>query len=151
MTDLYFAYGSNMSSARLRARIEGATSLGRARIADHRLVCNKAGKDGSGKANLVRAPAQEAWGVVFRIARADWPLLDRCEWGYRRVVRSVTSESDDALEVQLYLARPPLGEPPPPFEWYRAHMLDGALEHHLPESYVAAIRTWAVRPDEDAG
>ncbi len=71
--DLYFAYGSNMTSARLRARIPSARSVGAARIDGRRLVCNKRGRDGSGKANLCASPGGEAWGVVYEVDAADWP------------------------------------------------------------------------------
>ena len=51
----YFAYGSNLSLARLRERIGIALPLGVAELPDYRLVCDKRGADGSAKANLTHS------------------------------------------------------------------------------------------------
>ncbi|MEZ4215448.1 MAG: gamma-glutamylcyclotransferase family protein [Myxococcota bacterium] len=144
MQDLYFAYGSNMSTARLRARIASARHVGAARLAGHALVCNKRGKDGSGKANLVPHAARDAWGVVFELARADWPALDRFEWGYARSACVVHARDGTALEAHVYLALAPGPGPLAPFDWYRDHCLAGALEHALPQEVVGEIRGWRV-------
>ena len=76
---LYFAYGSNMSSARLRDRIPDAQSIGRAHWPGMRLAFNKVGVDGSGKANLVADPGSVAWGVLFKIPGDAWAILDAFE------------------------------------------------------------------------
>ena len=49
----YFAYGSNMSSRRLRERMPGARAESRAILPCHRLAWHKIGKDGSGKCDIV--------------------------------------------------------------------------------------------------
>lgn len=46
---LYFAYGSNMSSARLRARVPSCRPIGIAFLPGHELRFHKRSKDGSGK------------------------------------------------------------------------------------------------------
>ena len=71
MADLYFSYGSNMSSERLGDRIAIARAIGPARIDAYRLRCNKRGADGSGKANLVIDASSHAWGVLFEIAASS--------------------------------------------------------------------------------
>jgi len=50
-----FAYGSNMSTKWMQGRVSSAKPIGRAKLSDKRLVCNKKSEDGSGKANLVDA------------------------------------------------------------------------------------------------
>ena len=50
---IYYAYGSNMSSARLVERVPGARTLGPAQLEQWRLLCTKPGADGSGKVNLI--------------------------------------------------------------------------------------------------
>lgn len=150
MTQLYFAYGSNMSSARLRARIPGAVPAGAARLEGYRLRCNKRGKDGSGKANLVSTAEAEAWGVLFRLPDPDWEALDRFEWGYERQVCHVLSGLGEGVgavelrEAQLYVALRPEEREIPPFDWYRRHCLEGAREHALPGHVVAQISGWRV-------
>ncbi len=143
MHPFYFAYGSNMSTARLRARIPTAAPVGAARIDGYRLICNKRGKDGSGKANLVTTPDGEAWGVLFRIEAGDWRALDRYEWGYeRRPCRVVATR--ESCSAQLYLALAPESREIPPFDWYRSHCLDGAREHALPAQVIDEIEHWTV-------
>ena len=132
-----------MSTDRLRARIPGAEPAGAARIEGFELVCNKRGKDGSGKANLVEASAS-AWGVLFRVTHADWTALDRFEWGYARHTCRVFDRADTPLDAQLYLALAPEPRDIPPYDWYRAHCLDGAREHDLPGDVIATIESWAV-------
>lgn len=144
MNHLYFAYGSNMSTVRLRARIPRAEPIGAARIEGFETLCNKRGKDGSGKANLVPTPAAEAWGVLFRLDAADWEILDRYEWGYRRSASRVLARKGKAHRAQLYLALQPEEHEIPPFDWYRALCLEGAREHALPESTIARITGWTV-------
>ena len=147
MPHLYFAYGSNMSTTRLRARITGAEPIGAARIDGYLLRCNKRGKDGSGKANLVAAPVASTWGVLFALASRDWAELDRCEWGYDRLACEVTSAAGTAIAAQLYLARAPEPHEIAPFDWYREHCLEGAREHRLPGSVIEVIVGWTVELD----
>jgi gamma-glutamylcyclotransferase len=142
--DFYFAYGSNMSSQRFSARIANAPSLGRAQLPDWDLVCNKRGRDGSGKANLIARPGAAAWGVLYELEPHHWPVLDRFEPGYLRTACEVLTDTAQTLEVHIYLAEPPF-EPLPPSDWYRDYLLDGAKEHRLPTAYIASIREWSVQ------
>ncbi len=135
----YFAYGSNMSSARLRARIPGASSLGRAWLADRQLVFNKPSADGSGKANLSCQPGARSWGVVYRLAPADWTRLDDYEPGYARVTCRVVRDGGRRLTAQTYVFESTGGEIQP-FDWYLALLLAGAREHDLPRAYVETLR-----------
>src|SRR5690606_35721675 len=99
---LYFAYGSNMSQARLSARIPSATKLIAAELMGFVLAFNKLGIDGSAKGNLLRTgdPIDSVWGVVYQIDATALPLLDSIEGdGYIR--RTVAVYLDDIrLEVQ---------------------------------------------------
>ena len=82
--------------------------------------------------------------------------LDKAEdhdKGYQRedafVVVSCTG--DKKITASTYLARPEAhDENLLPYDWYRALIVAGALEHELPESYVAALRDAVVRADPDA-
>jgi gamma-glutamylcyclotransferase len=140
----YFAYGSNMSSRRLVARVPGAISLGRAHLPDWELVCNKRGRDESGKANLIERTGARAWGVIYRLDPSHWNMLDRFEPGYTRETSTVIMDTRATVDVTLYLADPPL-ESLPPLDWYRDYLIDGAEEHRLPEEYVCSIREWSVQ------
>ena len=148
----YFAYGSNMSTARLRARVPSATVHGRARLPGHALRFHKSSEaDGSAKCDACATggPGDAVLGVVFRIEPAERAHLDRAEGlgvGYERKRVTVQLEDGDRVEAFTYYAvriDPDLA----PYRWYKEHVLRGAVEHGLPEPYVAAIR--AVSPWDD--
>ena len=101
MPELYFAYGSNMSSARLRERVPAARSLGRGQLAGFRLAWNRPGQDGSGKANIVVAEAQIVWGVLYEFPESQWPTLDRFEPNYARETHSLLDRAGQTVSAQL--------------------------------------------------
>ena len=144
-TYLYFAYGSNMSSARLTARTPSARAVGRGRLPGHALRWHKLGRDGSGKCDVVVADTGSTaavWGVLYRIDCAEKADLDRIEGlgvGYDEHEVVVATEAGEVV-ARTYRARPGAVDPAlRPRRWYKAHVLDGAREHGLPASYVAMI------------
>ncbi len=144
MSLIYFAYGSNMSSLRLGARIPSARALGRARLEDHRLLFNKRSVDGSGKANLVRSAGHVAWGVAYEVDHPCWDSLDSFERGYRRTLVSIHLEAAaESMDAQTYLALQP-SEEIAPYDWYLEHLLDGAREFALPSRYLETLRATSV-------
>lgn len=82
---LYFAYGSNMLTARLARRVAGVRAVGAAWLPGYRLGFHKRGMDGSGKATVVATGATEdrVHGVLFDLPATEQPTLDRIEGGYR--------------------------------------------------------------------
>lgn len=138
-----FAYGSNMCTARLQARVPSARALGIASLAGHSLRFHKRGwRDGSGKCDAFACddPGARVWGVVFEIDDAEKPDLDRIEGldnGYDQARLAVTPPAGQPHEAWLYRAHPSAIDPAAiPFRWYRDLALAGAREHHLPEAYV---------------
>jgi len=144
VTDFYFAYGSNMSGARLCERIERPERICVARLAGWRLVYNKPGRDGSGKANLVPDAGAHVHGVVWSIAQHDWPILDRFEPGYARTRLAVEAEDDRVHETLAYL-HPTRGPELVPHAWYVQYLIDGAREHGLPDAYLRALKSVPTR------
>ncbi|MCP5055971.1 MAG: gamma-glutamylcyclotransferase [bacterium] len=147
---LYFAYGSNLSAARLQARVLTAEPAGTARLEGHRLVCDKPGRDGSAKANLVTDPAGHVWGALYLLEARHLATLDRFEGGYERLVVSVESHVDgraagfrDALTYRSDLRT----ADPIPFDWYRQLILDGARDHGLPAAWLARLEALPCRLD----
>jgi len=136
--EIYFAYGSNMSSLRLRERIPSARSLGAAQLAGWRLAPNKPGRDGTGKANLVADANTLVWGVLYELGPADWPTLDRYEPGYIRISQSLVESGELTRRAEVYVFERP-GPDLPMHDWYREHLVEGAREHALPADYVAAL------------
>jgi gamma-glutamylcyclotransferase len=147
MSQLYFAYGSNMSSARLRERVPDARSLGRARLPGFRLAWNKPGRDGTGKANIVAAQSQVVWGVLYQFESSNWPLLDGIEGDYARERWDVQNLRGEQIDAHVYRWRgDPAAPDLAPLAWYRRHLLDGAREHDLPREVIEALE----RPLEES-
>ncbi len=152
----YFAYGSNMATARLRApnRAPSARKVGVATLPEYALRFHKRSKDGSGKCDacLTREPTDLVFGVVFDIAPEDKERLDRAEGvgsGYEE--REVSVELDgESCKAFLYVAQRKCTDPGlAPYDWYRDWVLMGAREHHLPDDYIRAIEKIQTYPDPD--
>ena len=135
--DLYFAYGSNMSSRRLRERLSSAKALGMARLDGYAWCCNKLGKDGSGKANLMTQNGAQVFGVLYEIKSKQWKQLDRLELGYQRIEVELEFEGQPrtawSYQSKLITANPPTPE-------YLSFIIDGLIEHKLPMAYVSELR-----------
>lgn len=137
MQALYFAYGSNLASARLRERVPSARPRGVAQLDGRRLALDKPGRDGTAKANLRISPEASVWGVVYALDEGHWPLLDACEPGYRRVevVVSVAGASTPAATYTSDLST----EDRVPSRAYKRFLVDGAREHGLPAHWVKLL------------
>ncbi len=158
----YFAYGSNLYSKRLIARLNQVERLGTRLLPEHRLCFHKVGwRDGSAKCDAHRTNNNEdfMYGVLYEIMAEQLPILDEIEGvghGYER------------HEVQLYL---PATDPPHigsdltpqsglagtpaetaftyiatlidaelrPYDWYVNHVVKGAYEAGFPQNYIDTI------------
>ncbi|MEO6203549.1 MAG: gamma-glutamylcyclotransferase family protein [Nitrospirales bacterium] len=138
-----FAYGSNMSLARLRGRAPSVQFVAVATLVGHRLAFHKVSKDRSGKcdAQYTGSPEDKVIGVVFEVSESEKLSLDKAEGlgtGYdEKHVEVVTSERR-TLDAQMYFAThidPSLK----PYHWYKKHVLVGAQENNLPPGYIAQI------------
>ncbi len=151
-TVLYFAYGSNMLSRRLRARdrTPSATAVGTGFVAGRRLAFDKVSTDGSGKcdAEPTSRPTDRVYGVLYEIDPAEDPSLDRAEGlgaGYREepVTIATGSGTRNATTYAATAKEPALR----PYHWYKALVIAGAVEHGLPTAYVEWLRTCQSQPD----
>ena len=140
-TIAYFAYGSNMLTARLRERVPSATRRHIGHLKVHTVAFHKHSLDGSGKATLTHSCAQVAHGCVFTISRDEKNSLDSAESlgkGYheKAVLVQVGSE---LFEAFTYVAAPSHLDPTlQPYDWYLALVEAGAREHQLPEWVIEA-------------
>ena len=154
----YFAYGSNMQTATLRGRrgIEPSRAVA-ARIAGWRVVFDKPplAPIGESFANLLADPRGEALGVLYELGVTDLEHVELTE--------GVRIGNYDRLEVEARpLANP--GEPVTavtlasrrreasllPSTRYMALLIEGAIEHGLPEEYVGWLRAVPARPESEA-
>ncbi|MFO7562594.1 MAG: gamma-glutamylcyclotransferase family protein [Enhygromyxa sp.] len=136
----YFAYGSNMSRARLEARLGRVVDLGRARCPDRRHEFSKLGRDGSGKGNIELARDELVWGVVYEIEPVQLERLIEFEFGYRVVeveveVELATPEPEPAVTFEALACCPGLA----PTREYLEHYVAGIREHRIPDAYLAAV------------
>ena len=141
MQALYFAYGSNMASRRMRERVPGARAAGRARLDGWRLVADKPGRDGSAKANVARTPGACVWGVLWELGEDDLAALDRFEAGYERIAVTV-DPGEGAVPATTYASRRRDAAPGLAPE-YKAWILEGAREHGLPPEWLGALEALA--------
>ena len=139
MHSLYFAYGSNLASARMRKRVPGAQARGTARLEGWRLATDKPGADGSAKANLVRDAGAHVWGALWEIDDAGFAALDRCERDYERIAVAVATQGG-GVEAWTYFSRKRTDDLALRSE-YKAWIVAGAAEHGLPSEWQRLLAT----------
>ena len=149
-----FAYGSNLTRARIEARIGVVTPVAVARLAGHVLRFHKIGRDGSGKADAFATSASSdcVWGVVYEMPASAKRRLDRFEGlgtEYLDAEVCVATASGE-LKARVYRAHPlRIDAALLPFDWYHRLVVHGAREHGLPADYVTALARMPVRVDPD--
>jgi len=141
---LYFAYGSNMSSYRLKARIPSARPLGCGCLSRHKLLFHKVSiHDGSGKgdASYTGNSSDSVFGVLYDLSATDLDTLDAIEGvgqGYEARTVQIIAATDQLVTAHTYLAT--ITDPGlKPLDWYKEHVLRGAIEHDLPSQYIEYI------------
>jgi len=145
----YFAYGSNMASARLFERAPSARALGAALLPGYAWRCNKPSADGSAIANLVAERDAETWGVLYEIPASNWEALDRAQSGYQRIVVDVL-RGGVRVAAQTYVSDR-VADDELPASWYLGLVAAGAREHELPAAWIASIEALAPQPEVVAG
>lgn len=152
---LYFAYGSNMLTRRLTApkRAPTAARLATAFAAGYRLTFDKVSSDGSGKCDIEETgnPDDRVYGVLFRVAFDEADRLDAAEGlgkGYRKGEIHVMTD-DGMLPAVAYFATKK-DAALLPYDWYKAYVVEGAIEQGLPADYIEALKAVPSKPDPDA-
>lgn len=153
---VYFAYGSNMSTARLRARMPSCQPLGVATLPGHALRFHKRSQDKSGKCDAFAASDEDAViGVLFSFDPTERGTLDKAEGagkGYEPKSITVINDKGRRRKVLTYLAAADHIDPSlKPYDWYKDFVLAGATEHGLPPEYIAReIEAVDAIPDPNA-
>ena len=138
----YYAYGSNLVTARLAERTGGATPLGRATLSGHVLRFHKVSTDETAKADarFTGRAEDEVIGVLFSIPATGKRGLDRAEGlghGYSEKNVRVVREDGSAVDAFTYVADDSaIGVGLRPAAWYREMVILGALEQGLPAGYI---------------
>jgi gamma-glutamylcyclotransferase len=149
---IYFAYGSNMLSKRLRERVSSAQPIGISQLSGHRLLWHKRSDDGSGKCDIQKTDCEQhmVWGVVYRLNKLEKHQLDQAEslgYGYDQKEIEVLL-ADGILKAFTYFAK----KTDPflfPYHWYKKLVIAGAQEHSLPIDYLQLLRAVQSVSDPD--
>lgn len=158
----YFAYGSNMLTERLRARCRSARPIGVGVASGYVVEFQKRGTDDSAKATLLARSESYAYGVVFEIPEAERKYLDLAEGaGYSAVtdlaVKVLSADREGARDdrsATTYVVEPSWRTTNlHPYHWYKALVVNGAVEHGLPIEQTNLLRAipsiadpWSDRP-----
>ena len=132
---LYFAYGSNMDRAAMATRCPASTPIGTARLIRHRFVIMR-----EGYASVARDPRRTTWGVLWDLAFADMPALDRYESAagglYVKVSQMVLTNKGPKRAL-VYVGRSAGAGTPRP--GYLERVIAAAGEADLPADYIREI------------
>ncbi|MES0135200.1 gamma-glutamylcyclotransferase [Mesorhizobium sp. M0016] len=139
---VYFAYGSNMSTARLRDRMPSCNPIGIATLPGHTLRFHKRSVDESGKCNaFATGDENSVIGVLFSFDPTERAKLDKAEGvgsGYEHATVTVINDKGRRRKVLTYLSTPDyIDDSLKPYSWYKDFVLAGGREHGLPPEYIA--------------
>jgi len=138
----YFAYGSNMDSARIKSRLGYIPSHKIAILSDYRFGYQKAAshKGRMGFATVVKHTGQKVWGKAFAITKDDLASLDGFEgvpYSYKRDLVPLKTKDGQELKAVIYLPAQYNRKKLFPRRDYLAHIIKGGKE--LPQDYVNKI------------
>lgn len=149
---LYFAYGSNMLPQRLVDRCPSAIVLGVASATYHYITFGLAGRDGSGKAAIIKTQdeSDQVFGVLYEIALSELDDLDTFELKYERNDDfEVTFEGEKRQAITYYVPKERIEIGLLPKDWYRDICVAGAKLHGLDADYIATLEALIVRKDPE--
>jgi gamma-glutamylcyclotransferase len=137
----YFAYGSNIADLLVdghRARFAGV-----ARLDGHRLAFTRRSvRTGTGVADVIDAPGQSVWGVLYELEPTDLAMLDRKEgagWAYVRKPARVRTAAGLVTEAFMYTVLRKEPHEVLPSDAYASRLVIGARERGLPDTYVREL------------
>lgn len=133
----YFAYGSNLCVQQMALRCPGAIDPRPALLADHDWLINE-----RGVATVEPFDGSAVHGVLWRLTDHDLATLDSAEGvpvRYRRDRLTVHSDNGPT-EAWVYIDH--RVEPGPPRPGYLERIIDGALQHGLPQRWVEFLKRW---------
>jgi AIG2-like family len=139
---IYFAYGSNMLTPRLRYRVPSSVLLSTASLPQHQLRFHKRSMDGSGKCNAFHTGnlSDAVYGALFEIPPLEKRKLDRAEGlgsGYHEQSVQIVLPNGKQIIAEIYIADAThIDENLRPYFWYKEFVARGAEEHLLPQEYI---------------
>lgn len=140
----YFAYGSNMNSARMAERGLNIVRAISGQLAGYRLCFNKLARHNpaESRANIQYAPLQRVEGVLYQLeSHREIAKLDPFEGAPRYYGREryTIETSEGVIPAWVYVANPAvIGEGVLPPKWYVEHLLAG--KEYLSDDYFSALK-----------
>ena len=83
------------------------------------------------------------WGVLYKIDKDDEDKLDKlegCGYGYDKKDVNIENLDGEIIEATTYYATNII-ETLKPYNWYKYHVLFGAIENDLPYDYISKIES----------
>ena len=148
----YFAYGSNMLTARLAQRVPEVRPAGPAWLSGHRLHVHLRGGDGSGKCNVLHTgdAADVVHGVLFELDGDRLDDLHAAEGPAYAFLELGVGHAAGEVPAAIYRGHADwLDDALVPYDWYMDFVCHGAREHGLPAAYVAWLESLYCEPDAD--
>lgn len=151
-TFFYFAYGANMLSRRIQDAAPSAVAIDVGFIQGHRFTFGKVNRYGSGECDIEATDnlKDRVYGVLYKINVKDKSNLNEVEGleTYSEVNVQVVTATDNCTAM-AYVARYKELVARRPYQWYKALVIAGAVEHDLPNAYVEWLRTFEAQVDAD--
>ena len=144
---LYFAYGSNMSAARMKQRLGWEAPRRAATLSDFELVFDQAGFNAPSwsPANIRSDQGNLVEGMVYEVEEKDLKILDGYEKYYQRLGVKVMAAQDEKLDAVTYLSKKSRGEKSPTQE-YLNFLLEG--KSFLSREYFDELSRIQVIPED---
>jgi len=137
---LYFAYGANLDVAAMAQRCPRSRALGLGRLARHRVAIMK-----EGYATVVTDPAAMVHGLLFDLAFADVPALDRYEEVgsglYQKITQPILRAEGGSVRAMVYVGRGGEARGVMPAPGYLEAVVAAALSVGLPAEHIAYLRS----------
>ena len=144
---LYFAYGSNMSAARMKQRLGWEAPYRAATLRGFQLVFDQGGFNDPAwsPANIRSEREGLVEGMVYEVEEKDLKILDRYEKYYQRLEVRVMATQEKNLDAVTYLSKKFRGEKPPTQE-YLNFLLEG--KSFLSREYFDELSRIQVIPED---
>ena len=137
---LYFAYGANLDIPAMAQRCPRSRALGLGRLARHRVAIMK-----EGYATVVTDPGAMVHGLLFDLAFADVPALDRYEEVgsglYQKITQPILRAEGGSVRALVYVGRGGEARGVSPAPGYLEEVIAAATSVGLPADHIAYLRS----------
>ncbi|MGD1252631.1 poly-gamma-glutamate hydrolase family protein [Mycobacterium seoulense] len=133
----YFAYGSNLCVRQMALRCPDAADPRPAVLSDHDWLINQ-----RGVATVEPCAGNQVHGVVWQISDGDLATLDSAEGVPVRYRRDRLTVHTDYGPSPAWVYIDHRVTPGPPRPGYLPKIIDGAVQHGLPQRWIDFLRRW---------